>query len=82
MRKEAARLANIPGFETTSDEKLASRIVGRWMSGAPVNRVPDADNPALGADKNANNPARPTPIRPQPQIQRARGARGRPTSEK
>jgi Dyp-type peroxidase family len=55
MRKEAARLANIPGFETMSDEKLASRIVGRWRSGAPVNRVADADNPALGADKNANN---------------------------
>jgi len=55
MRKEARRLAATPGFAGLSDEKLASRIVGRWMSGAPVNRVPGGDVPKLGKDRNANN---------------------------
>jgi deferrochelatase/peroxidase EfeB len=30
-------------------------LVGRWPSGAPVIRTPDADNPALGEDTFANN---------------------------
>lgn len=55
MRDEAARLATQPGFEGMTDEKLASRLVGRWMSGAPVDRTPDADDPALGRQRLANN---------------------------
>jgi deferrochelatase/peroxidase EfeB len=30
-------------------------LVGRWPSGAPVNRVPNADNQQLGKDQSANN---------------------------
>jgi Dyp-type peroxidase family len=55
MREEAKRLASLPGFQGITDEKLASRIVGRWQSGAPVNRVPQADDPSLGKDPLANN---------------------------
>ncbi|MEM9366894.1 MAG: Dyp-type peroxidase [Planctomycetota bacterium] len=36
-------------------EKFASMLVGRWMSGAPVMRVSDRDDPALGGDPWANN---------------------------
>lgn len=55
MQQEAKRLATLPGFEGMTDEKLASRIVGRWQSGAPVNRVPEADDPGLGKESLANN---------------------------
>lgn len=55
MREEAARLAALPGFSGLSDEALAARLVGRWPSGAPVNRVPGADDPKLGQDPFANN---------------------------
>ena len=37
------------------DTHLASLLVGRWPSGAPVNRTPGGDIPALGADRLANN---------------------------
>lgn len=39
----------------TDDTALASRIVGRWPSGAPVNRTPSADDAALGKEPLANN---------------------------
>jgi Dyp-type peroxidase family len=55
MRDEAERLHGLPGYETMTDDLLASRIVGRWPSGAPVNRVPAADDPRLGGDPEANN---------------------------
>ncbi len=55
MRDEAARLRNLPGFEDMTDERLAALLVGRWPSGAPVNRVPGADNGELGKDERANN---------------------------
>jgi deferrochelatase/peroxidase EfeB len=55
MKSEAERLAELPGFQGMIDETLASRIVGRWTSGAPVNRVPLADDPALGRQPLANN---------------------------
>jgi Dyp-type peroxidase family len=55
MQKEAERLGALPGFERFDDVKVASRVVGRWPSGAPVNRVPAADDPALGANPSANN---------------------------
>jgi Dyp-type peroxidase family len=55
MREEAARLAELPGFADMTDDRLAALLVGRWPSGAPVNRVPDADNQALGEEELANN---------------------------
>ncbi|MDB5384814.1 MAG: hypothetical protein JWM11_460 [Planctomycetaceae bacterium] len=55
MHQEAERLAGLPGFSGTTDDILASRIVGRWPSGAPVNRIPDGDDLNLGQDKLANN---------------------------
>jgi Dyp-type peroxidase family len=54
MKQKAAELSQLPGF-SLSDEELAAKLVGRWMSGAPVNRVPGADDPTLGADLCANN---------------------------
>jgi len=53
MRQEAERLAALPGFEGMTDEDLAARLVGRWQSGAPLNRVPQGDDPKLGKDKLA-----------------------------
>lgn len=55
MREEAERLSALPGFECMTHEALAARIVGRWPSGAPVNRVPDGDDVELGKNKLANN---------------------------
>lgn len=36
-------------------EKFASMLVGRWPSGAPIMRVPGADDAALAGDQWANN---------------------------
>jgi Dyp-type peroxidase family len=55
MRHEAARLAALPGFEQIDDDHLAARLVGRWKSGTPVNRVPASDDEKLGKNKLANN---------------------------
>lgn len=35
--------------------RFASMLVGRWPSGAPLIRVPEADDPALAGDEFANN---------------------------
>ena len=55
IKQEATRLNMLPGFAGLSDVQLASRIVGRWPSGAPVNRAPNTDDASLGKDKLANN---------------------------
>jgi Dyp-type peroxidase family len=55
MRDEAMRLAALPGFAGLTDEVLAARLVGRWPSGAPVNRVPGGDDAKLGRDPFGNN---------------------------
>jgi deferrochelatase/peroxidase EfeB len=55
MRDEAARLTQLPGFEGMTDKRLAALLVGRWPSGAPVNRVPQEDDKGLGKEKRANN---------------------------
>jgi Dyp-type peroxidase family len=55
MRAEAERLSKEKGFPGLTDEHLASLLVGRWPSGAPVNRTPDRDIPDLGKDAMANN---------------------------
>jgi Dyp-type peroxidase family len=55
MRSEANRLSALPGFAGLTDERLAALLVGRWRSGAPISRVPKADNQTLGNDPVANN---------------------------
>jgi Dyp-type peroxidase family len=55
MEQEAGRLRKKPGFEWANPVALAARVVGRWPSGAPLARVPAADNPELGEDDLANN---------------------------
>jgi Dyp-type peroxidase family len=66
----AKMLAKKPGFANISAERLASLLVGRWRSGAPVLRTPLTDDAPLGADKYANNsfsyenPAAPPKLKP------------------
>jgi Dyp-type peroxidase family len=55
MRQFARELSTMPGFEYVDADWLAARLVGRWPSGAPVNRVPDRDVPLLGFNSEANN---------------------------
>jgi Dyp-type peroxidase family len=55
MNKQAEKLGAVPGFPNQGAEWLASHLVGRWPSGAPVSRTPHADNGYLGSDKLANN---------------------------
>jgi len=55
MTETAAELATQPGFEGMTPDKFAAHLVGRWKSGAPVARTPDADDPTLGQDQYANN---------------------------
>ena len=55
MRHLSGELSIRPGFENVDADWLAARLVGRWPSGAPVNRVPDRDVPALGCNSEANN---------------------------
>jgi Dyp-type peroxidase family len=55
MSEEADRLSRLPGFTGMTAESLASRLVGRWPSGAPFIRTPTKDDPALGDEQLANN---------------------------
>lgn len=55
MAKEAERLTKFPGFDGLSDVDLASRLVGRWPSGAPFLRTPGRDIEELGKLQLANN---------------------------
>jgi len=55
MRDIAEEIKSLPGFNGMDDVHLASQLIGRWPSGAPVNRTPEKDNPALGANSLANN---------------------------
>ena len=48
VREQAAQLEMDP-------ELLAARMVGRWRSGAPLERAPLYDKPSLGADEKLNN---------------------------
>jgi Dyp-type peroxidase family len=52
MRRKAEGLAKLPGFTHMDQRRLASLLVGRWPSGAPVNRSPGEDNPAPMANNN------------------------------
>ncbi|MCW2704234.1 MAG: putative peroxidase family protein [Blastococcus sp.] len=55
IEQTAAQLSEQPGLEGLSPQRLAALIVGRWPSGAPLTRAPDADDPDLGADDFAAN---------------------------
>ena len=55
MRDEALRLSAEPGFAGWDEHRLAANLVGRWRSGAPLMRTPEADDEALGLDREANN---------------------------
>src|SRR5262249_34995242 len=48
-REQAARLAQTAAFAGMTPERFAALLVGRWPSGAPVMRVPLADDPQLAA---------------------------------
>ncbi|HKY29241.1 MAG TPA: Dyp-type peroxidase [Pyrinomonadaceae bacterium] len=67
--KFAVAAASVVGL---SAEKFASMLVGRWPSGAPIMRVPGADDPLLAGDEWANNhfifndSTRPSVLRPIP----------------
>jgi Dyp-type peroxidase family len=71
MEETAVQLAaSVPGFDDLDAVQLASLLVGRWPSGAPVMRTPDADNPALAETLPANHfgfdqPSRRIPFAPQ-----------------
>lgn len=46
----------IPGLPPAQGaELLGARLVGRWKSGAPIDLMPIADDPALGADPTRND---------------------------
>ncbi|KAH7103750.1 DyP-type peroxidase [Auriculariales sp. MPI-PUGE-AT-0066] len=52
----AATAPSVPGFTSAQAEELfGARMVGRWKSGAPVDRTPMVDDPAMAADPNQNN---------------------------
>jgi Dyp-type peroxidase family len=55
LAASAETLSGQPGFEDVTPDWVGARLVGRWPSGAPVARVPDADDLALGVDRLANN---------------------------
>jgi len=55
MRELSHKLAKQPGFTGITDAQLAARLVGRWQSGAPLNRTPLVDDPPLGKNRFANN---------------------------
>lgn len=51
FREFTARMAGPDGDATFE----AARLVGRWQSGAPLDLVPESDDPALGSDPWRNN---------------------------
>ncbi len=55
MLEEANRIAQLPAFRGMTADHLAALLVGRWQSGAPVNRAAKHDIPKLGGDALANN---------------------------
>ncbi len=55
LATSAEQLARSPDFAQVQAEHLGAMLVGRWKSGAPLMRVPNGDNPRLGATASANN---------------------------
>ena len=50
LRAASASLASTPDFPGLGPDRLGALLVGRWSSGAPVERAPGQDNPALPLD--------------------------------
>jgi len=51
----AAEQASVDLGNAVSADRLASLLVGRWPSGAPIELSPGTDDPELGQDDNRNN---------------------------
>jgi Dyp-type peroxidase family len=51
----AQGLSGRPGFQDVTADWLAAHLFGRWPSGAPVSRLSNHDDEALGVDRLANN---------------------------
>jgi Dyp-type peroxidase family len=54
-RTQSELLKQKPGFQNMTPERLASLLVGRWPSGAPIMRTPEKDLEPLGGSDIANN---------------------------
>jgi Dyp-type peroxidase family len=52
---QAEALAKTPSFAGLKPDHLGAMLVGRWPSGAPLSRAPQADDPKLAKDNLANN---------------------------
>jgi Dyp-type peroxidase family len=55
MREVAAHFHVLDPVSASGARMIGSSLVGRWPSGAPVERVPDDENRALANDDCANN---------------------------
>lgn len=55
LEASATKLARTLAFAGISADQLGAKIVGRWKSGAPILRSPQADNQNLGDCPFANN---------------------------
>lgn len=52
---EFRRFLSMHSANPMERELLAAKLMGRWRSGAPLALAPEADDPALGADRSRNN---------------------------
>lgn len=69
MHSKAKELSEEDGFNDMTGERLASLLVGRWPSGAPIMRTPNIDDKELSKDFvnnhfNFDQPSRRIPIVP------------------
>jgi Dyp-type peroxidase family len=55
LEEQVKSLGLTPQFSGITSERLGAMLVGRWRSGAPLLRAPNADDPGLGATKYSNN---------------------------
>jgi Dyp-type peroxidase family len=55
MDETAHTLATRPGFAGLEPVRLASMLIGRWPSGAPIARTARTDDPAMARSDVANN---------------------------
>ena len=53
--EEQAQALRAQGFPEMTGDILQANLIGRWPSGAPLSRMPQADDPELGRDPLANN---------------------------